>query len=185
MGPCVRTAVCPPCCLVSWRTSSTKSVAEVLSCKSVIYIRPIRLWPGWNLRCEVRAWSHGKVLVQLGTALGNAQAQSPQCSPYRTSTHKQSGCTPECILNAKFRPDFSAGERVKRVRLRCAISWQAYMQDAFTEMLYLYGRADMESNPWMEVCSWHYELDHDCTYVCMCIYLCTHVCMYVCTYVCM
>ena len=58
------------------------------------------------------------------------------------------------------------------------------MQDAFTEMLYLYGRADTESNPWMEVCSWHYELDHDCTYVCMCIYLCTHVCMYVPMYVC-
>ena len=58
------------------------------------------------------------------------------------------------------------------------------MQDAFTEMLYLCGRADMESNPGMEVCSWHYELDHDCTYACMCMYLFTHVCMYVPMYVC-
>ncbi len=59
------------------------------------------------------------------------------------------------------------------------------MQDVFTEMLYLYGCAHMESNPWMEVCSSHYEFDYDCTYACVCIYVCIHVCKYVCAYVCM
>ena len=29
-GPILRTAVCPPCCFVSWPSSSTMSVAKVL-----------------------------------------------------------------------------------------------------------------------------------------------------------
>ena len=69
--------------------------------------------------------------------------------------------------------------------LRCLMRWQAYMQDVFTEMLYLYGCAHTESNPWMEVCSSHYEFDYDCTDACVCIYVCIHVCKYVCAYVCM
>ena len=59
------------------------------------------------------------------------------------------------------------------------------MQDVLTEMLYLYGCAHTESNPWMEVCSSHYEFDYDCTDACVCIYVCIHVCKYVCAYVCM
>ena len=71
------------------------------------------------------------------------------------------------------------------MRLRCVISRQSYTPDACTEMLYLYDCADMESNPWMKVCSLHYDIDHAWTYACSaCMYVYMFVCMYAPMYVC-
>ena len=85
----------------------------------------------------------------LHDAEGDAnQAALVLLSAARQSCHLFSNCRATQSGSWQFHwAEFSAAERVKRVRLLCFLSWQPYMRDACTEMLYLYCCADTQTNP--------------------------------------